>query len=468
MQDNIESSSQSFDIAVLGAGYVGLVTGLCFAELGHQVYFYDIDKEKINNLQSKRIGIYESGIEALLEHNKKKLIFTNDLRQAVFHSQILVIAVDTPANANGSTNLNNFWNLISDVVEHVDSYKLIVIKSTVPVGTANNVSRYITKNVQQKVIVDVASNPEFLREGSAIYDFMNPDRIVVGTQSSMAVNMMRDLYVPLLDKGSILVVTDSNTAELSKYAANALLATKISFINEMSQIAESNDADIGKIKEILSLDKRINGEFLNAGCGYGGSCFPKDVASLIYTGQAQGYDTHILQAVQAVNKKQQSLLFYKLLRYYPSLSGKTIALWGLAFKPNTDDIRQATSCYLIDLLSQYRVKLKLYDPAALANIQRKYVENKNLIFCDSALNAAQDADALLIVTEWQEFSEIDLIKLKQALKVPAIFDGRNIFSTEEMRNLRVDYFCVGKRPVRASLLEEQDCEANVQFSALVV
>jgi UDPglucose 6-dehydrogenase len=436
-------------ISVFGVGYVGLVSGLCFAALGHSVCFYDIDADKITSLNSNKIFLHEKDLVMLLENNLQNVCFTTDLSVAVSHGEILIITVGTPAGIDGRTDLQDFYIAIESIALQLNQHKLILIKSTIPVGTTAQADKLIAAKVTNGITYDLAFNPEFMKEGDAVSDFMTPDRIVIGTSSEWATEQVKKLYLPFIEKGIPFIVTDVRTAELSKYVANAFLATKITFMNEMSHIAEHSGADIEEIKKILAHDQRIGGAFLSAGCGYGGSCLPKDIASLINMSIDLGCTSKILEAVQASNTKQQNLLFYKLKNYFQDLQDKTVALWGLAFKPNTDDIRHATSGYLIELLCAQGVMIKAYDPAAIPNARIQHINRDKIIFCETALSALMDADALLIVTEWDEFRNIDLTQVKAALKMPIIFDGRNMFGLQKMKTLGFDYISVGRDPVNS-------------------
>lgn len=437
-------------IAIYGVGYVGLVTAVCLAELGHQIFCVDVDATKIEQLQQGHVSIYEQGLPELLIKNlqKQRIQFSIDAVQAIAFGQIQMIAVGTPPLPNGAANLLFVNQVAKTIATHLDEYKLIVTKSTVPVGTALQVQNIIQQVLtdRNKIIpFDVASNPEFLREGCAVYDCLHPDRILVGVENEKSLNLLQQLYQPLMDAGYPLISMSIRSAELTKYAANAYLATKISFMNEISQLAERTGADIEEIRRGMSMDSRINEQFLQAGCGFGGSCFPKDVAALNYLAIKSDYQANLLRAVINTNKQQQALLFIKIRQYFhQDLTNKTIAMWGLAFKPNTDDVRCASSCVVMELLWRAGATVKVYDPKAMAAIAALYPDHPQLIFCDNAIAALDNADALAVITEWQEFMQPDFTEIKNRLRQPVIFDGRNIYDPESMQAMGFDYFGIGR------------------------
>lgn len=436
-------------ISIYGAGYVGLVSAICFAELEHDVLCVDIDKEKIAQLKQCKLPIYEENLEALLRKNldHHRVHFTDNFQQAIDHAVVQIIAVGTPSKTDGSADLQHVEAVAQKIGELMTSYHCIVNKSTVPVGTAKQVQFIISKKLQERhvdISFDVASNPEFLREGRAVKDCLMPDRIVIGAQTEKATALIQELYAPLTQKGYSLLIMDLASAELTKYAANAFLAMKVSFMNEISQIAERTGANIHAIKKGIGSDSRINEKFLNAGCGFGGSCFPKDISALKSMSLNHGYEPHILNAVLRTNDQQQQLLFQKISHYFNhDLSGKTIALWGLAFKPNTDDIRSASSRVLIDKLLESNVVVRAYDPLAMKNICRAYDQQMNLVLCETAENTLQNADILVVVTEWDEFKNPNFEKIKKMLKFPAIFDGRNIYDKQSVQKIGLEYFGIG-------------------------
>lgn len=441
--------AKAMKISIYGAGYVGLISGICFAELGHEVCCVDINKEKILQLEKGKLPIYEENLEALLQKNLDlgRIYFTDNFQQAVSHAVVQIIAVGTPSKENGSADLQYVEAVAKRIGELMTDYRCIVNKSTVPVGTTKLVQLIISKKLNERnnnIQFDVVSNPEFLREGCAVKDCLMPDRIIIGAQSQKAILLMKELYLPLTQKKYSLIMMDPASAELTKYAANAFLAMKISFINEISQIAERTGANIHQIKRGIGSDSRINEKFLNAGCGFGGSCLPKDVLALKNISLEHGYKPHILNAVLRINNQQQQLLFQKISSYFnQKLSGKTIALWGLAFKPNTDDIRSASSRALIEKLLQANVIAQAYDPMAMNNIAYEYRAQKNLILCETAEHALKNADALAVITEWDEFKNPDFNKIKNSLKSPVIFDGRNIYDPQLVQKCGLEYFSIG-------------------------
>ncbi len=433
------------NIAVVGTGYVGLVTGTCFSELGNHVTCVDIDEDKIKALNNKKIPIYEPGLDVLFERNTNhgRLKFTTNLSEGVKGAKVIFLALPTPPGEDGSADLQYVLKVADDLGALLEDYTVIVDKSTVPVGTAEKVTAAIAKNC--KVDFDVVSNPEFLREGVAVEDFMKPDRVVVGTSSMKATSIMDALYAPLVRQGNPIIFMDEKSAELTKYAANSFLATKISFMNEIANLCEKLDADVDAVRKGIGFDSRIGKRFLFAGIGYGGSCFPKDVQALAKSAAEAHYDFKILNAVQDINKNQKLKLFYKMKSYFGDLSGKTIALWGLAFKPYTDDIREAPSLYNIDELLKAGAKVKAYDPEAADNIKKIYGDKIEIL--DDEYEALMDANALLIVTEWPVFRQPDFDLMEKNLKQKLIFDGRNLYPTHQMEELGYTYFSIGRKEI---------------------
>jgi UDPglucose 6-dehydrogenase len=434
-------------IAVIGTGYVGLVTGVCFAETGNHVICVDVDQEKLAQLNQGKIPIYEPGLEVLFHRNREenRLHFTNDLAKAVKESEIIFFALPTPPMEDGSADLQYVLSAAREVAHLMDSYKILVNKSTVPVGTARLVKKIVSEITSHPF--DVVSNPEFLREGSAVNDFMKPDRVIVGVESDRARTLMEKLYKPFVRSGNPIVFMDLESAELTKYAANAFLATKISFMNEIANLAQRVGANVDNVRIGIGLDPRIGKSFLFAGVGYGGSCFPKDVSALYRTAKSFHYEFRILKTVMEVNERQKHLIPEMVYDYFnQNLRGKTIGIWGLAFKPNTDDIREAPSLTIIQDLLQYGASIKAFDPVAMANV-RKFYPHLPIHYCKHMYEAAEDVDALVIVTEWSEFRTPDMERLFNLMKGKAIFDGRNVFYLEDMKNFEGDYFSIGRPPL---------------------
>jgi UDPglucose 6-dehydrogenase len=433
------------NIAVVGTGYVGLVTGTCFSELGNHVTCVDIDEEKIKNLNNKKIPIYEPGLEVLFERNVNhgRLKFTTNLAEGVKGAKVIFLALPTPPGEDGSADLQYVLKVANDLGPLLEEYAVVVDKSTVPVGTAEKVKNAIAKNCN--IDFDVVSNPEFLREGVAVDDFMKPDRVVVGTSSLKATSIMDALYAPLVRQGNPIIFMDERSAELTKYAANSFLATKISFMNEIANLCEKLDADVDAVRKGIGTDSRIGRRFLFAGIGYGGSCFPKDVQALSKSASQVNYDFEILNAVQDINQKQKLKLFYRMQEHFGDLSGKTIAVWGLAFKPYTDDIREAPSLYNIDELLKAGAKVRAYDPEAAENIRKIYGDKIELF--DDEYEALKGADTLLIITEWPVFRQPDFERMAKNLKQKVIFDGRNLYPTHQMEELGFTYFSIGRKNI---------------------
>jgi UDPglucose 6-dehydrogenase len=431
-------------LVVIGTGYVGLVTGACLAETGHHVTCVDIDREKIESLKKGTIPIYEPGLEEILVRNigKERLTFTTDLASVIPDAEILMIAVGTPPSEDGSADLSHVLTVAESIGKHLNGYKIVVNKSTVPIGTGDLVRDKIQSLSKHEF--DVVSNPEFLKEGDAVNDFMKPDRIVVGVSSERAEDMMRHLYAPFQRTGHRLIVMDVRSAEMTKYAANAMLATKISFMNELANLCETVGADITSVRFGIGSDTRIGTQFLFPGVGYGGSCFPKDVSALNRIATAAKSPLRILNAVEETNSHQRLRLVEKVVaRFGENLSGMTFALWGLAFKPRTDDMREAPSIYTTNELVKRGAKVRGYDPASMKEARRVLGDQIQLFEDSYAL--LKGADALLIMTEWQEFRDPDFIKVKLLLKNPVIFDGRNLFEPAEMRRIGFEYFCIGRK-----------------------
>ena len=430
-------------IAVAGAGYVGLVTAACFAELGNDVVCVDIDEEKIAKLNNNIIPIYEPGVEDLVVRNKKdgRLKFATDLKKAIRECEIIFICVGTPPRENGEADLSYVENVARAVAEAMDSYKLIVEKSTVPVETGEKVAKAIKSYNAHKADFDVVSNPEFLREGSAVQDFMHPDRIVVGCESERSRKIMEELYKPLK---APIIFTDIKSAEIIKHASNSFLAMKISFINAIANICELAGADVEKVAEGMGVDKRIGRAFLNAGIGYGGFCFPKDAEAFIRISEKFGYDFKLLKAAQEINNAQRKHFVRKIEKSLWIVRGKTIGVLGLAFKPNTDDMRFAPSIDIITGLQKEGAKIKAYDPQAMEKAKNTL---NGVVYCNNPYDAAKDSDALIIITEWDEFKKLDLKRIKSIMKHPLIIDGRNIYKPEDVKKEGFAYISIGRKDV---------------------
>jgi UDPglucose 6-dehydrogenase len=430
-------------ITVVGTGYVGLVTGTCFAETGNNVTCVDIDENKVNKLSSGQITIYEPGLEKLFERNLKeeRLHFTTSLAEGIKDAQVIFLALPTPPGADGAADLSFVLKVAAQLGKMLTDYKVIVDKSTVPVGTAEKVHAAIAQNAT--VEFDVVSNPEFLREGVAVEDFMKPDRVVIGTRSERARKVMGDLYAPFVRQGNPILYMDERSAELTKYAANSFLATKISFMNEVAILCEKLGADVDMVRRGIGSDDRIGKRFLFPGIGYGGSCFPKDVQALVKSSQEVSYDFKILNAVMDVNERQKVFLLPKIKAYYNGgLKGKRFALWGLAFKPNTDDIREAPALYIINALLAEGAEVSVFDPEAMANV--KQIIGHKVQYAEHQYDCLENADALIIATEWSVFRTPDFDKIKETLKNKVIFDGRNLFDVQRMQELGFYYESVGR------------------------
>lgn len=437
-------------LTIFGSGYVGLVTGACMAEMGNHVVCYDIDEDKIDRLGKGDIPIYEPGLKAYIERNMEsgRLEFTTDVAKAVDHGLFQFVAVGTPPDEDGSADLKHVLAVARSIGEHMQDYRIIVDKSTVPVGTADKVAAEVQQALDARgksIEFDVVSNPEFLKEGAAISDFMKPDRIVVGTDNPRTTELLKSLYEPFNRNHDRLISMDVRSAELTKYAANSMLATKISFMNEVANIAEIVGADIEKVRVGMGSDPRIGYHFIYPGAGYGGSCFPKDVRALAKSAAQSGYDATLLNAVEDVNLRQKHRVIEKVLSHYNGdISGKTIALWGLSFKPGTDDMREAPSRVVMKALWDAGAKVRAYDPKAIDEARRLYPEQQHLTFCDSAQEALQGADALVIITEWQEFRSPDFTVIKEHLSDAVIFDGRNLYEPDTVEGLGLQYYAIGR------------------------
>jgi UDPglucose 6-dehydrogenase len=429
-------------LAVVGTGYVGLVTGTCFAETGNYVCCVDIDQRKVDKLSSGEITIFEPGLEKLFARNLKeeRLTFTTNLADGIKDADVIFLALPTPPGEDGSADLSYILKVADDLGGLLTDYKIIIDKSTVPVGTADKVRDAIAKKYKGEF--DVVSNPEFLREGMAVEDFMKPDRVVIGTESERAKTMLLELYAPFVRQGNPIIFMDEKSAELTKYAANSFLATKISFMNEIAQLCERLGADVDMVRKGMGTDERIGKRFLFPGIGYGGSCFPKDVQALAKSSSEVNYDFKILEAVMDVNKRQKQHLIPKIKEYYGDLSGKKFAMWGLAFKPNTDDIREAPALEMIDALVGAGAKVCAYDPEAMNNV-RNLIGHK-ISYSADQYSALDDADGLIIATEWNEFRTPDFEKIDRLLKNKAIFDGRNVFESDQVRKRGYHYVSIGR------------------------
>lgn len=437
-------------ITIVGIGYVGLVTGTCLADYGNDVYCVDIDEGKISNLKKGIIPIYEPGLEQLVKENfdAGRLIFTTDLRESLYKSDICFIAVGTPMDEDGSADLHYVLEVASNIGKTMTHHMYIVDKSTVPVGTAQMVAETIQEQLDERgadLTFDVISNPEFLKEGDAVSDCSRPDRIIIGTDNENAAKIMKQLYLPFVKNTETMLFMDVASAEMTKYAANAMLATKISFMNEIANICERVGADVNKVRVGIGSDHRIGYQFIYPGCGYGGSCFPKDVQALIRTSSENGYESKMLKAVEAVNDAQKKVLSQKVVkRFGEDLTGKTFGVWGLAFKPNTDDMRMAPSITIIDEITKRGGRIKAYDPKAVKEAKNIYLKgNKNVEYCESKYTTLVDSDALILVTEWKEFRHPDFGEIKKRLKNPIIFDGRNQYEKDSMKDMGFEYYQIG-------------------------
>lgn len=447
-------------VAVVGTGYVGLVTGTCFSDMGNDVWCVDVDKKKIENLKKGIIPIYEPGLAEKVHKNHElgSLNFTTDIEEALDVSEICFIAVGTPMGEDGSADLHYVLGVAEEIGRKMKHSLYVVDKSTVPVGTAGRVRRAIQKELDRrgsKLTFEVISNPEFLKEGNAVADCMKPDRIVIGAESEAAIEVMRELYKPYVMNTGNFILMDTASAEMTKYAANSMLATKISFMNEISNICERVGADVNKVRQGIGSDHRIGFSFIYPGCGYGGSCFPKDVKALIKTASEQGYRSRLLQSVEDVNNDQKSVLVHKVKqRFGNDLGEKTFAVWGLAFKPDTDDMRESAAVTVIGELTKAGASVKAYDPKAVKEAKEVYLNgNEKVSYCDSKYEAVKDSDALILVTEWKEFRSPDFYEIRKLLRTPVIFDGRNQYEAKTVRKYGLDYYQIGVRPI---VQEEND------------
>ena len=430
-------------LAVIGTGYVGLVAGTCFSETGNEVICVDIDEAKIATLQQGKIPIYEPGLEEMVRRNaeEQRLLFTTDVNSAVRNSSIIFIAVGTPQGLNGNANLEYVRNTAKSIAKAMDGFKIIVTKSTVPVGTADQIRQWMSEETSHPFAV--LSNPEFMKEGAAVEDFMKPDRVVLGGDDAEALEIVKELYEPFLRTGNQILVMDSRSAEMSKYAANAMLATKISFINEVSRLCEYMGADINDVRRAIALDRRIGQHFIFPGVGYGGSCFPKDIRAIISMGGDQE-EMSLMKAVEQVNERQKRVLVEKIKRRFGAkLSGKIFAVWGLAFKPRTDDMRDAPAIVVIEALLQMGARIQAFDPEA--TVEARKIFGDRIVYAARNYDALDDASALLVLTEWNEFRRPDFERIKELLKEPIIFDGRNIYDPVDLKKLGFDYYSIGRK-----------------------
>ncbi len=430
-------------LAVIGTGYVGLVAGTCFSETGNDVVCVDIDEAKIATLQQGRIPIYEPGLEEMVRRNaeEQRLVFTTDVKSAVQKSSIIFIAVGTPQAPNGDANLEFVRNTVKSIAKAMDGFKIIVTKSTVPVGTADKIRQWLSEETSERFAV--VSNPEFMKEGAAVEDFMKPDRVVLGGDDPDALETIKELYEPFLRTGNQILVMDSRSAEMSKYAANAMLATKISFINEVSRLCEYMGADINEVRRAIGLDRRIGPHFIFPGVGYGGSCFPKDIRAIISMGGDQE-EMSLMKAVEQVNERQKRVLVEKVKRCFGAkLSGKIFAVWGLAFKPRTDDMRDAPAIVVIEALLQSGARIQAFDPEA--TVEARKIFGDRIVYAPRNYDALDGASALLVLTEWNEFRRPDFQRIKKLLKDPIIFDGRNIYDPGDLERLGFDYYSIGRK-----------------------
>lgn len=444
-------------VAVVGTGYVGLVTGTCFANMGNKVWCVDVDEKKIENLKNGIIPIYEPGLSEMVLQNYQadNLHFTTQIQEALEICNICFIAVGTPMGEDGSADLQYVLSVAESIGKYMTHHMYVIDKSTVPVGTAGKVRDKLQEELDKRgsaLTFDVISNPEFLKEGSAVADCMKPDRIVIGVDSEDAEETMRELYKPYLMNTDNFIFMDIASAEMTKYAANSMLATKISFMNEISNICERVGADVNKVRQGIGSDKRIGYSFIFPGCGYGGSCFPKDVKALVKTAEEFGYQAKLLQSVEDVNNAQKHVLVEKIMeRFGADLSGKTIAVWGLAFKPDTDDMRESAAITVITDLTEAGADIRAYDPKAMEEARKCYLkDNDKIVYCRNKYEALEGADALVLVTEWKEFRSPDFYEIGKLLRTPVIFDGRNQYSAKHLKKYGLDYYQIGVRPSRIS------------------
>ena len=448
-------------IAVIGTGYVGLVTGACFSDFGNSVICVDIDKKKIESLNNGDIPIFEPGIKKLIDENKlkKTLSFSNDIKKTIEESDIIFITVGTPMDEDGCANLEYIYNVAEDIGNYINKYKIVITKSTIPVGTTMKVKEIISNKIKKRkesLAFDIINNPEFLKEGKAINDFMFPDRIVVGIESEKVTETIKHLFHPFSLNHEKMIFMDIYSSELTKYAANAMLATKISFINEMSIIADKFGADINKIRLGIGSDNRIGYSFIYPSIGYGGSCFPKDINSILNFSKNAGYSPKILNAVNEVNNNQKKYFFKQILNRFfneeNKLQNMKFSIWGLSFKPGTDDLRESASIYIINELSRLGATISVYDPKAMENAKQNYFNKiDNVIYSNSKYDALNDSDAMVLLTEWPEFRSPDFNVIKEKLKNPIIFDGRNQYSIKELNKLGFEYYCIGRNKISKDL-----------------
>lgn len=431
-------------IGVIGTGYVGLVASVCFADAGHQVHSVDSDPEKLGKLQKGEVPFYEPGLEGLFKLNLSRMNFYPEVKDAVAKSEVVFVAVGTPEQADGSADMTATYRVLEEICKAATEPKIVVLKSTVPIGTARKAQSFC--NEHAKVEIEIVNNPEFLKQGAALEDFLKPDRVVIGCRTERARKIMGELYEPFLKNGNPIFFMDNTSAEMTKYAANSFLALKIGFVNELALLADKLGADIDRVREGFTSDSRIDPAFFYPGIGYGGSCFPKDVRALMHIGKEQDLDLMLLDAADQVNERQKTILTRRLNERFGNLEGMTVGLWGLSFKPRTDDVRRAPSLKLIADLVSKGVKVKAYDPVAVPNAKKSC--DVEFEACETAMDTATDADALLIVTEWPEFRSPDLSMLKSKMKQPLIFDGRNIFDPKKMSDAGFEYYGIG-RQVRA-------------------
>ena len=438
------------NISIFGTGYVGLVTGACLAESGHDIYCVDVDKDKIDLLNSGQIAIHEPGLKDLVASNlaAERIHFSTNPDVAIKHARVLMIAVDTPTDADGSSDLQYVMAVAKKIAEKMEDSKIIVTKSTVPVGSAHLIKQIVEETLvkmKKRIVVHVASNPEFLKEGDAVNDFMKPDRIILGCDDELTEQTLKSIYAPFTRSHDCCIVMDIKSAELTKYASNAMLGTKISLMNELSQIAERVGADIEQVRIGIGSDSRIGYPFIYPGIGYGGSCLPKDIRSLSSTAKAQGYDTRILNAVEEVNQEQKKALIDKILFHFKgSVTDCVFGLWGLSFKPKTDDMREAPSRIIIETLTELGAKIKAYDPVAMKTCEKLYSNQPNLSLCKTKNEAIDGSDGLILATEWKAFQSPDFSMIKQLLKSPVIFDGRNLYDPNELEELGFSYYAIGR------------------------
>jgi UDPglucose 6-dehydrogenase len=436
-------------ITVVGCGYVGLVTAACFSEMGNEVICVDVDETKIQKLNTGILPIYEPGLKEIVVHNSQKnLFFTTNLESAIAASEIIFIAVGTPMGDDGNADVSFVYQVAKDIGRNISSYKIVVSKSTVPVGTTNKVKAIIQAEIDKRnlnIEFDLVSNPEFLKEGAAINDFMKPDRVVIGAEKKEVFDTMKQLYSPFFRTRDRFITMDIHSAEMTKYAANAMLATKISFINEIANICEKVGADVNEVRKGIGSDKRIGYDFIYPGIGYGGTCFPKDIAALIQLGKTNGYDPKLISSVNEVNNNQKQLFLAKILnRFGEDLSGVTFAIWGLSFKPETDDMREAPSVYLIKELIKRGASINAYDPKAMKEAKEVYLKGYSVLFNQEKYAALENANALILLTEWKEFRSPDFSRIKSQLKEPVVFDGRNQYNAFKLQESGFEYYQIGK------------------------